>query len=232
MRFIFSALLGLILLPWHQALALPAIPTKIAKIERDSITPYIATANHTVVRTGISLGTSGGEDWWTSTAIQERLIFDMPGTIANTMGILSTLVAWKLVYTYSGASNGGGNVDINILPDGQQQPGEIQICTWDSTTVTNTGTSGGNSWVQIQVPLEVVWLDTITNQLISVFWAATYQFGQNDPDLSFEVSMDAAPKGFQQPGPLPASGCPGWYVGTLVIPKSWTLLPWSSIVSV
>jgi hypothetical protein len=232
MRFILSALLGLILLPWHQALALPAIPTKIAKIERDFITPYVATASHTVVGTGVSLGTSGGEDWWASTPIQERLVFDMPGTIANTMGILSTLVAWKLVCTYSGDSSGTGNVYVAILPDGQQQPDEIQICIWDSTTVVNSGTSNGNSWVQIQVSVEVVWLHIITNQFISVFWVATYQFGQNDPDLSFDVSMDQAPKGFQQPGPLPASGCPAWYDGTLVMPKSWTLLPWSSIVSV
>jgi hypothetical protein len=163
--------------------------------------------------------------------VQDLFVFEMPIAIANAMKTLNVLVAWKLIFTYSGNSGGSGNIYVNVIPDGDQQSNEIHVCLWSNPIWRSTGTTNGDTWIQIQLPVEVVWLNVIPNQLISVFWTATYQFGQNNPDLSYYISMDVAPSAWQQSGPIPASGCPGSGVGTAVTPNSWTLLPWSAITS-
>jgi hypothetical protein len=230
MRFTLPALLGLTLLTWHQALALPATPTKIAKVERDITTPYNVTALQGVDGDGASLGTSGGATW-SSTPLQTRLEVVLPLAIANAMEIMTPVVDWKLLLTYTGDSNGNGHFYYNAYPDGMQTLREIEMCLTSPGKLVGTGTSGGNAWVQVKIPLEVAWLDTITGQLVAVFWTATYQFGQNDPDLSHTFYMNIAPSGWENGGTLPTTGCPPSGVGTAFTPASWSFLPWSTIIS-
>jgi hypothetical protein len=225
MRFTLPALLGLTLLTWHQALALPDTPTKIAKVERD-ITPYNVTDSQMVD----GVGSSPDDATWSSTPLQTRLLFILPLAIANDIGVMSTRVAWRLLLSYTGDSTGTGRFYISAFPDGMQVVTEIRICIVGPITTVGTGSTDGNATVQFRVPLEAVWADTVTNKLIAVFWIATYQFGQNDPDISYTVNMDNAPSGWDQPGPLPTSRCPPTG-GTAVVPTSWSLLPWSMIIS-
>jgi hypothetical protein len=179
MRFTLPALLGLTLLTWHQALALSATPTKIAKVERD-ITPDNVTASQMVD----GVGSSPADATWSSTPLQTRLLFVLPLAIANDIGIMNTRVAWRLLLSYTGDSSGTGTVYVSAFPDGMQVVTEIRICIVGPITIDGTGSTDGNATVQMRVPLEVVWADTLTNKLIAVFWTATYQFGQNDPDIS------------------------------------------------
>jgi hypothetical protein len=225
MRFTLPALLGLTLLTWHQALALSATPTKIAKVERD-ITPDNVTASQMVD----GVGSSPADATWSSTPLQTRLLFVLPLAIANDIGIMNTRVAWRLLLSYTGDSSGTGTVYVSAFPDGMQVVTEIRICIVGPITIDGTGSTDGNATVQMRVPLEVVWADTLTNKLIAVFWTATYQFGQNDPDISYTVNMYNAPYGWDQPGSMPTSGCPPTS-GTAVVPTSWSLLPWSMIIS-
>jgi hypothetical protein len=225
MRFTLPALLGLTLLTWHQALALPVTPTKTAKVEGD-ITPYNVTASQRVD----GIGSSPADATWSSTPLQTRLLFILPLAIANDMGVLHTWVAWKLLLSYTGDSTGTGYFYISAYPDGTQVVTEIRICIVGPIITVATGSTGGDATVQFQVPLEAVWADTLTNKVIAVFWIATYQFGQNNPDLSYTVDMNNAPSGYDQPGPLPTSRCPPTG-GTAVVPTSWSLLPWSTIIS-
>lgn len=226
MRFTLPALLGLTLLTWHQALALPATPTKIAKVERDITTPYNVTI---VDGAGASLGTPD-DATWSSTPLQTRLLFVMPLAIANDMGIMRNTLPFRLLLSYTGSSAGDGHVFGNVFPEDGQAVDDLDIC-FGTSTVVGTGTSGGNSWVQIQSAIEVAWGDTITNKLIAVFWTGTYQYGQNDPSLSYTTVMNIVPSGWEQSGSLPASGCPQSGVGTVVNPTSWSNLPWSNIIS-
>jgi hypothetical protein len=225
MRFTLPALLGLTLLTWHQALALSATPTKIAKVERD-ITPDNVTASQMVD----GVGSSPADATWSSTPLQTRLLFVLPLAIANDIGIMNTRVAWRLLLSYTGDSSGTGTVYVSAFPDGMQVVTEIRICIVGPIIIDGTGSTDGNATVQMRVPLEVVWADTLTNKLIAVFWTATYQFGQNDPDISHTVNMYNAPIGWDQPGSMPTSGCLPTS-GTKVVPTSWSLLPWSMIIS-
>lgn len=230
MRFTLPALLGLTLLTWHQALALSATPTKVTKVERDITTPNNVTAFQMVHGVGSSLGTSA-DATWSSTPLQTRLLIVLPLAIANDIGIMNTRVAWRLLISYTGDSTGSGTVYVSAFPDGMQVLAEIRICIVGPVTVAATGAIDGNDMVQMRVPLEVVWVDTITNKLIAVFWIATYQLGQNDPDISYTVDMDNAPSGWDQTGSMPASGCPPTSLGTAFVPTSWSLLPWSTVIS-
>jgi hypothetical protein len=183
MRFTLPALLVLILTR-HQALALPATPTQITGIERKT-----TASNGTlqaVARVGAGLGTLS-EPTWSSTPLQLRLLFDLPVPIANGMKIINTKAAWKLLFTYTGDAAGNGNADVSVIPDGTQSSAEIQICIYSPAIFRNAGTTGDNSWVEAEIFTEVVWWNTVSQQLVSVFWAATYQFGENDPDLTLQL---------------------------------------------
>jgi len=225
MRFTLPSLLGLILLMWHQALALPATSTKIAEIERDITNPYNITAVNGV---GPSLGTSDSSTW-SSTPLRTRLLFDMPRAITNDMGLMKTLLAYKLLLTYTGSTT-GGTVYYDIYAQLGLRIADLRICSYGPFTLQSSGKSNGNAWVQITCPLVIAWLDTVTGKLISVFWTTKYQFGQNDPDLSYTDFMNSAPSGWEISGSLPGVGCPQSGVGTAVKPTSWSLLPWSEII--
>jgi hypothetical protein len=229
MRFILLALLGLIILMRHQALALLATPTKIAKVERDITTPYNFTRFQIVHRDGASLGTSD-DAVWTSTLVRMQLLVDLPITIANDMGIMATTISWKIKAYWDSATSGGG-IFYGVSPDGTQTQSEIDICFDGPLDIVATGTSNGNNWVQLQMPLVVSWVDTFTNKLIAVFWTATYQFGENNPDLTYLLFLDIAPLGWEQSGPMPSNGCPDSGVGISATPTLWSYLPWSTIIS-
>jgi hypothetical protein len=222
MRFTLPALSGLTLLTWHQALALPATPAEI----EGAITVSANTTGH-----GASLGTSGADDFWTSTALHTRLEFILPVPMADTMQLRSTTIDWKLRVSYQGPSNGLGNVFVTAYSDGKERHDNSLVCINPPVYTRNTGSSNGNSWMQSQIPVEVVWLNQRSGVFISVFFVATYQLGQNDPSLTFVVSVDTAPSAWIQQGTLPTTGCPASGVGTGTTPKRWSLRPWSSIKS-
>lgn len=228
MRCTFRALLALTLITWHQALALPYTPTETAEVERDIITPYNSTELQIANADGASLGTSSSGTW-ISTPVRMRLLVDLPIAIANDMRIMSTRVAWRL-HIYYDSSGPKFVYDIDL--DGEQTKSEVKICIIEIGLPT-TGTSDGNNWIRLQLGISVFWMDTISNKLITMSWNAVYQFGQNDPDLTFYSSMVKAPHGWEQSGPKPASGCPqiGVGDGTRVTPASWSFLPWTTIIS-
>jgi hypothetical protein len=228
MRFTLLALLALTIITWHQALALPYTPTETAEVERDITTPFNSTELQIVDADEASLGISSRGNT-ISAPIRRRLLFDLPIATANDMRIMNTEVAWRL-HLYYDFTRDVFVYDIDL--DGEQTRSEVKICI-THVGLPTWGKSNGNTWVQYQLEILVYWMDTISNKLITVAWNAAYQFGQNDPDLTYYMSMVRAPRGWYQSGPKPASGCPkiGVGAGTKVKPTSWSFLPWSAIIS-
>jgi hypothetical protein len=146
------------------------------------------------------------------------------------MGLMKSIMAYKLLLSFTGSPAGAGTVHYEVYAEEGLAIADLRICNYGPFITKNSGTVDGNIWVQISCPIVIAWADTVTGTLISVFWTTKYQFGQNDPDLSITVSMDAAPTGWELSGSLPATGCPQSGVGTAVKPTSWSLLPWSVII--
>jgi hypothetical protein len=228
MYFTTLVLLGLTLLPWHQALASPAMSTKIAKVTKDITTPY----NNTVV--DIVDGLGGGGPTWSSTTLLTLLTFEMPQATVDDMATLTSQVPFRLHITYTGPmnANGNGQVKYGISPEGWQTMSIIGVCLSGSTNIGQGRATGGNYWVKVKSNLAAYWVDILEGKFITVFWSAIFQYGKNDPDLTYTVSITKSPVGWEQTGPPPAgSACPEIGVGTMVTPTTWSNLPWSRIIS-
>jgi hypothetical protein len=232
MYFTLPVLLGLTLLPWHQALALPAMSTKIANVTKDITTPY----NDTIADIVDGLGASGPT--WSSTPLLSLLTFEMPQATVDDMATLTTQLPFRLSIFYTGpinsnGNNGFGKLRYGIQPEGWQTRSTIDVCmNGNAIRIAQGRTTGGNYWVKAKANLAAYWVDTLEGKVITVFWSAIFQFGQNDPDLTYTVSITKSPVGWEQTGPPPAApACPEIGVGTMVSPTTWSNLPWSQIIS-
>jgi len=148
------------------------------------------------------------------------------------MRIMNTRVAWRLSLYYHHYYPDTYNFFYGVDQDGEQTESEVRMCIIE-VGLPKSGTSDGIYWIAFQIGIAVVWIDTISNKLITVSWNAVYRFGQNDPNLNYFDGMVRAPHGWEQSGPKPASGCPNIGVGdgTRVTLTSWSFLPWSTIIS-
>lgn len=240
MRFTLLAFSALILLIWHQALALPgALPptpnTEVTVWNLPRTAPYdpathqILDSRATDVKATADLDTRSLQARaipWTSSALKRQLVVGLTSAAAATIHLANAAITWKLSMVYATDGSGREAVTATIVPDGNFKAPNLQVCA-NAVKSYTFGNTGNQYWADANVDLEGTWTDSASGNVITIFWTAAMRFAQ-DVGLNEVHKMVHAPTGYEvTPTGNPTGKTCIAAGGGPFTPTSWTFEAWS-----
>ena len=111
-----------------------------------------------------------------------------------------------------------------LYQDGETKVQNMKICT-NGLHTYSYGNTGGQYWVDANVDLEGSYHDTVSGNVVTMFWTVYARLGQNAA-ANYIHDMVYAPTGYELV-PKPDSPVCLLKGGTSVNPTSWTFDAWS-----
>ena len=238
MRFTLLTFSALILLIWHQALALPGAlpPTPNAEVTVWNLprtAPYDTATRQMLDSRAVNVKDTADLDTrslqaraipWSSSVIKRQLVVGLSTAVATTIHLANAAITWKFSLMFHTDGSGRETATVKVYPDGDFKAPNLKLCVQDVESYS-FGNTGNLYWADARVALEGSYTDSASGNVVTMFWTAAMRFAQ-DAALNQVYKMVKAPVGYQLLPNAPPDTCPipG---GTSIFPTSWTFDAWS-----
>ena len=237
MRFTLFTFLALILLIWHQALALPGVlpPTPNTEVTVRNIpraAPYDAATHQMLDSRAVDIKAAADLDArslrtrtpaWSSSELKRRFVVVLSTATATAIHLTNAAISWKFGLTYHADARGREIVTGTIYQDGNIGVENLEMCVRGVKSY-QFGNINNQYWVDANVDLEGTYKDSVSGNVVTMFWTAAVRLAQ-DGVLNEVIHMVIPPMGFELL-PQSAQACPAMG-GTSIEANSWTFESWS-----
>ena len=237
MRFTLFTFLALILLIWHQALALPGVlpPTPNTEVTVWNIpraAPYDAATHQILDSRAVDIKPAADLDArslrtrtpaWSSSEVKRRLVVAFSTGAATAIHLANAAITWKFGLVYNADTRGRETVIGTLYQDGDSSLANVEMCVRGVKSY-QFGNINNQYWVDANVDLEGIYTDSVSGNVVTMFWTAAVRLAQ-DSSLNEVIDMVIPPMGFELV-PQSAQSCLPMG-GTSIEPTSWTFAGWS-----
>ncbi|OCK97939.1 uncharacterized protein K441DRAFT_693798 [Cenococcum geophilum 1.58] len=238
MRFTLPTLSALILLTWHQALALPGMSpstpnTKEAVWNLPRAALYDAATHQMLDSRAVDVEATDDLDTrslqtraipWQSADLKRRLVVGLSTAVATSIHLANAALTWKFSLVYHTDLSGRETLTSTLYEDGETKLQNVNLCVKGFTSSVSGNTANGY-WVDADVDLEGSYVDTASGNAVTMFWTAAMRLGQYAAS-NYVQHMVHDPTGYERIPEDTSQMCliPG---GTSVNPTSWTFDAWT-----
>lgn len=209
MRFTLLTFSALILLIWHQALALPSVLPPIPNTEvtvwnLPRTAPYDAATHHILDWRAVDVEATADLDTrslqtrgvpWQSSELKRRLVVGLSTAVATTIHLANAALSWKISLMYHTDGSGREAVTGTVYSDGDMKRYNLKLCV-NGVKSYQFGNNNNQYWVDANVDLEGTYHDSTSGNVITMFWTASMRFAQ-DVALNMVHDMVSAPTGYE-----------------------------------
>ena len=156
--------------------------------------------------------------------MKRQLVVGLSTAVATSIHLANAALTWKLSLVYHTDGRGRDTVTGTLYQDGETKVQNMKICT-NGLHTYSYGNTGGQYWVDANVDLEGSYHDTVSGNVVTMFWTVYARLGQNAA-ANYIHDMVYAPTGYELV-PKPDSPVCLLKGGTSVNPTSWTFVAWS-----